>query len=173
MLNGTPPLLIIVTGLPGTGKTTFARALSDRVGGRHLNTDIIRDELGMRGQYDEKSKQKVYRKMEERTAEALEKGEQVIVDGTFYRKKLRKPYQELGAKAGAQVFWFVIEAPEETVKERVSQRREYSEADFDVYRKVRNAWEPLDKPHRTIQSGPLEGMLEEALSYLIIRNDGA
>ncbi len=166
MPNRTPPLLIIVTGLPGAGKTAFSRALAERIGARHFNTDIIRDELGLRGQYDEESKHRVYQKMREETAKTLEAGMTVIVDGTFYRKELREPYEELGAKFEAPVYWLVIEASEETVRKRTAQKREYSEADFDVYLKIREEWEPLNKPHLPLVSADLEGMVERALRYL-------
>ncbi|MCO6479501.1 MAG: AAA family ATPase [Phaeodactylibacter sp.] len=170
MPDRTPPFLIIVTGLPGTGKTTFARALAERIGAHHLNTDIIRDELGLRGQYDKASKQKVYQKMRNKTSEALKAGRTVIVDGTFFRKALREPYEELGVKFNAPVYRLVIEAPEETIRKRTAQKREYSEADFEVYLKVRDEWEPLEKPHLSLVSADLEGMVEKAFLYLQTQN---
>ena len=33
---------VMITGQPGTGKSTFARLLSRRLGYTHLNTDVIR-----------------------------------------------------------------------------------------------------------------------------------
>ncbi|MCO6490204.1 MAG: AAA family ATPase [Phaeodactylibacter sp.] len=172
-MAGAPnPLLALVTGLPGAGKTTFARALAERIGARHINTDIIRSALGLRGRYDEHSKQKVYREMEKQTEEALRSGERAVVDGTFYREALRAPYRQLGARAGAPVYWILIEAPEGVIQERVSKKRDYSEADYAVYLKIRDAWEPLEMPHFILQSGDIGQMLEKALRYLPVQNDG-
>lgn len=173
MAAASNPLLVLVAGLPGTGKTTFALALAEKIGARHLNTDIIRDALGLRGRYDEKSKQKVYREMEEQTAKALSTGERVVVDGTFYRKELRAPYQRLGAQAQAPLCWLIIEAPEAVIKQRVSQKRAYSEADYAVYLKIRDAWEPLGQPHLRLQSAPLKEMLDKALAYIGIKNSSS
>jgi predicted kinase len=170
MATNHSPLLVLVTGLPGVGKTTFARALAEKIRARHLNTDIIRDTLGLRGRYDDNSKQKIYRAMEAQTAEALRAGERVVVDGTFYRKELRAPYREIGKQAEASVYWLAIEAPEAVVKKRVSQKRDYSEADYVVYLKIKDAWEPLDQPHLALPSAPLEEMLDKALRYLHIQN---
>ena len=49
-------MLVLIVGLPGTGKTTFAVELAREIGGAHLNSDIIRTSLGQRGKYDIASK---------------------------------------------------------------------------------------------------------------------
>jgi predicted kinase len=38
-------VLIVLAGLPGTGKSTLARAVADRIGGAVLNKDLIRPAL--------------------------------------------------------------------------------------------------------------------------------
>lgn len=44
--SGAPsPVLIVVMGLPASGKTTLAGALADRLGLVHLSSDVIRKEL--------------------------------------------------------------------------------------------------------------------------------
>jgi predicted kinase len=161
------PTLLLTTGLPGTGKTTFARALAERIGAAHLNTDILRAEMGLQGQYDQAAKSKVYQALEQRTAQLLAQGRTVVVDGTFYLRKLRQAYQALAEERGCPIHWFVLEAPEEAVKQRVSQKREYSEADFEVYQKIKAQWEPFEEGEAVnIPTGPLGQMVETALTYL-------
>ena len=41
-LTSRKPTLILLSGLPGTGKTTFARALSERLAFEHVESDEIR-----------------------------------------------------------------------------------------------------------------------------------
>ena len=41
-------MIIQVIGLPGSGKTTFAKELSSRINAIHLNADEVRAELSRR-----------------------------------------------------------------------------------------------------------------------------
>ena len=167
------PLLVVVLGLPGTGKTTFARMLAQRLGALHFNTDIIREELGLKGQYGEVAKQRVYQSMEARARAALQKKQAVVVDGTFFKPALRKPYQEMAAALGLPACWIQLEASDAIVKERVAQKRKHSEADYSVYLRIRDAWAPLETEHLKLSSEEsLETMVEKALSFLQIQNSG-
>ena len=64
-------MLIIITGLPGTGKTTLAQLLADNKIATHLNSDIIRIELDKQGQYDKASKSMIYKALIEKTKQLL------------------------------------------------------------------------------------------------------
>src|SRR5205807_565194 len=44
----TRPGLVLVGGLPGTGKSTLARALADRAGFTVIRSDVVRKELARR-----------------------------------------------------------------------------------------------------------------------------
>jgi predicted kinase len=162
-------MIIIVIGLPGTGKTTFSRGLAERLGALHLNTDIIRDQLDLRGQYDRKTKSLIYNTMRDKAAEALQKEQSVILDGTFYKKKLRRDYINFAKKQNSAIKWIELKATETAIKERVKQKRKYSEADFSVYQKIKAAFEPMQQDClelRNDKNTPIETLVEQALSYL-------
>ena len=61
-------MLLLVSGLPGTGKTFFAEHLSRQLNAEHLNTDKIRKQEIENRSYSEEKKQLVYRS-EEHTSE--------------------------------------------------------------------------------------------------------
>jgi len=162
------PVLIVVLGLPGTGKTTFARALAAQTGARHLNTDMLRAELGLRGQYDETTKARVYDELLQLARTTLRQGTPVVLDGTFYRQAFRDRISDLAQETGAVLKWLELRASAETVQQRVSKKRPYSEADFTVFQKIREAFEPLKGERLSLDSDrqTLEAMLLRAREYL-------
>jgi len=161
------PRLIVVLGLPGTGKTTLARALAAQAGARHFNTDMLRIELGLRGQYDEPTKALVYDELLRQTRTVLCQEGMAVLDGTFYRQELRDRISELARETGASLKWIELQARPETVRHRVSRERPYSEADFAVYQKILEAFEPLTGERLTLDTDSLtlEAMLRQAREY--------
>lgn len=162
-------MIIIVIGLPGTGKTTFSRGLAEYLDALHLNTDIIRDQLALRGQYDRKTKNLIYKTMQDKAAAALQEGQKVVLDGTFYKKRLRKNYLKFAKKLGQPIKWIELKATEKAIKDRVQQKRTYSEADYEVYLKVKEAFEPMQQECLELwndKDTPMAVLLEKAIPYL-------
>lgn len=162
------PQLILITGLPGTGKSTFARALAQALDLPHYNTDGLRNAMGLRGKYDPATKEMVYAKLLERTAQHLQDGQSVVVDATFFSPSLRQPFMELATQLEVPARWIELEAAENVVRNRVSFQRPDSEADFSVYLKIRDQYSPPSGPHLVLQSDQLQlaEMVLRAKSYL-------
>ena len=160
--------LILIVGLPGTGKTTLARALAAAIGAKHLNSDIVRHDAGRRGQYDAMSKAVNYNEMKNRTEGYLKNHQSVIIDATFYKNIFRQPYQLMGEKYNAEVKWIEIRANEETIRERVGKKRKYSEADFEVYKRIKEDYEPLGMANLILWSDQLsvDEMAAQVVEFL-------
>jgi len=161
------PKVILVTGLPGSGKSYFARHLSNHLGARYLSTDQIRNEILDRKTYSREEKELVYREMKRRMLAALNRHDDIVLDGTFYREGLRRVFIQAAGEV-ATVFIIQVMADEELILERVHRDRPDSDADFAVYEKLKKEWEEIKTPHLTLVStnDNLNTMLETAIRYI-------
>ena len=126
-----PPVVLIVRGLMGTGKSTLATTLAETFGTELLSTDHIRRELfgtpaepqayGA-GRYRPESRQKVYQEMFRRTAQMLDEGLSVVLDGTFLSADLRTEIAALARRRGARPLVVECRCPAETARQRIAQR---------------------------------------------------
>lgn len=162
--------MTIVCGLPGTGKSTFALALAKSIGAVHLNTDRIRHVQGRKGQYSFALKSAIYDSLLLRTREALVAGKDVVLDGTFYKERLRKAFILLADELHVPLHWIELVASDLTVRERVSKSRPYTEADYSVYQKVKSEFDPLPPDRLTLDSDILsvDEMVRMAKEYVQI-----
>ncbi len=145
-------MLILIAGLPGTGKTTVAKAFSRKYGAIHLNSDSVRRELGLWGTYRPADKARVYAELLGRTRASLLQGKTVIVDSTFFRRDLRRPFVELAEQLGVKVCWVMTTAPDAVLHERVARPRSDSEADEAVLEKIQPLFEPLEQPFLALET---------------------
>ncbi|MFO7823435.1 MAG: ATP-binding protein [Cyclobacterium sp.] len=167
-------MLVLVMGLPGSGKSFFAKRLAAVTGMTYLNSDQVRIEMGVRGKYSEEDRQKVYAAMAARSEERLGQGVSVLVDATFQRQKNRIDFQKLASRKGHLWAGIRVWADENLIKKRLSSEREMSDADFLVYQKLKADFDPLEGDYLLIQSedGCIESMIQEALKYLKRYDEG-
>lgn len=159
-------MIILIFGLPGTGKTYFAEHLAKEENAVHLNTDIVREKLGFKGQYDEKTKQQVYNELFKQAKIELQKGADVIIDGTFHLKRRRKQVERMAVEMKQEIFFIKITADEKTAKKRVKNERKYSEAGEDVYEKLKSEFEPVERNFLELESEKPRDMIQKAKTYI-------
>lgn len=159
-------------GLPATGKTSFAEALAEALAFPHFNSDKSRIALDKLGQYDEATKQSIYQHLTTKVEEVLQRKESVIIDATFYTEEVRRPYLILAKEYKCPIVFIELKADPVEIAKRMRQKRKYSEADFDVYQKIKVIYEPLLVDHCTLWSDQMSitEMIELATEYISQQN---
>ena len=148
--------LVLLSGLPGSGKTTFAARLASQLDAGVLESDRVRLELFPRRRYTRKENAAVFATVRERAEGVLADGRDVIVDATNLRGWERSGFLELAAgqgarvvavRQGARVVAVRLTAPDAVLRERLTGPREgASEADVRVYERMRGQEEPFSTP---------------------------
>ena len=149
------PCLVLVAGLPGTGKSTLARALAAE-GFGWVRSDAVRKHLaGLppeapapaapgAGIYSAAWTERTYARCLELTRVALAEGERVVVDANFKSAAQRAPFVALARELGVPLQIFICETEPAVAEARLARRTgDASDADVSVYREARAAWEPL------------------------------
>lgn len=161
------PRVLIVFGLPGSGKSFFASHLATECHAVYINSDQLRMDLFPVRSYTAAEKAAVYDAMLHEAETALQHGDSVVLDGTFYKQAIRTMF-ETRLSPLARVYFMEVQADEALIQERVGKPRAYSEADLTVYHRIKAAWEPLTADHLILAStnNNLEDMLQQATDYL-------
>jgi len=135
--------MLLLSGLPGAGKTTFAQALGRILPLVHLESDEVRRERFPRPSYSPAESARVFAVIEQRARRALASGECVLVDATNLREAHRRRFLALADRAALPRVIVRVVAPEETFLQRLAGPRiGFSEADACVYRQMRSQQEP-------------------------------
>lgn len=170
---GFSTMMILVGGLPGSGKSYFALRLSDRLGATYISSDVTMKQMDAQGQYAFEDKLNVYEEMARRASKELRRARGVVVDATFYCKEMRDIFFTLAKLLHREVAYIEIVADEQIILDRLSHPRANTEADLSVYRLVKCQYEKPDIEHLVIESKTdnIQGMLMKATEYISKLNE--
>jgi aminoglycoside phosphotransferase family enzyme/predicted kinase len=185
-----PPVLLVVRGLMGTGKTTLANALAETLGADHLQTDQVRREMDDsasaysegygQGRYSPQQRDRVYDALLEQARLRLEEGISVVLDGTFLTDAHRQ--KALGLARGGDIVPLVVtcRCPDHVARQRIEERlasgRSLSEARPELLAQQRSEEEPADDGRGVLEvdtTNGLDGQILQVTERLARRWRGA
>ena len=175
---GKRPCLVLIGGLPGTGKSTLAHGLAQRAGFDVLRSDVIRKELAQgenSNLYTPAWHTRIYAECLHRAKSELMEGRRVIVDATFREESQRLAFLELAKQLALRSILVICELDRVEAERRLEARRnDVSDANTSIYREMMKEWEPLSKASasRAVQvstSGEQPRALDQVLLELRTR----
>jgi predicted kinase len=168
-------MIILLAGLPGTGKSTLAHALAPHLNAAILSKDQIRHALfaPQDVEYSTKQDDFVMQLMLKAAAWLFNKkpARVVILDGRTFSRRYQID-EVINTSNHLQQPWRIIECtcPEELARTRIeSQASDHPAGNrtFDLYREVQSHFEPITLPKTTIDtSQPLEDCVAQALAAI-------
>jgi aminoglycoside phosphotransferase family enzyme/predicted kinase len=176
--------LVLVGGLPGTGKSSLAASIAAQAGFDVIRSDVVRKELAglpagvaapaadRAGIYTAEWTGRTYAECLRRAEERLFEGKRVIIDATFIEEARRKPFFDAAMRWGVPVLFLVCEADPSAVEARLEARRgDASDADWQVYLAAARRWEkpgrPIARATHVIATGEaIAAAIQQAINIL-------
>lgn len=158
-------MIVMVSGLPGSGKSYFAERLAKALDAEYLSSDRLRKELFSQRTYSDSEKSAVYVEMLKKMKTAIAENRNVVLDATFHKKSRRNLFS---IHSTEQIHVIKVYADKEIIRERLRKPRTDSDADYRVHQLIEQEWEPITQEHLQLQStnDNIDQMIGKALKYL-------
>ncbi len=174
------PRLVLVGGLPASGKSVLSGALADRFGMTLLSSDRLRKELNGippdrsapagfdQGIYTPEQTERTYRALIGRTAGLLARGESVVLDATWSSARHRELAADAAGAAYADLVTVRCVVREEVARYRLAQRGPgQSDADEDVAARLAGRTDPWPEAVALDTSAPFNAVVCQAADLLM------
>jgi len=152
------PGFIVVSGLPGTGKTFFCRKLVEEQPFCILESDALRKVLFPSPDYSADESARLFAACHSLIEWLLQNGVPVIFDATNLSERHREHLYRISDRAGARLALVRVEAPPEIAYQRLQARKngtipeDKSDADWDIYKQMKPRAEKIRRNHFAVDT---------------------
>jgi aminoglycoside phosphotransferase family enzyme/predicted kinase len=179
--------LVLVGGSPGTGKSTVARGIGERLGATVLRSDVVRKQrAGLSettsaaasfgdGIYTNAATDETYDALVERAAELLALGESVVLDASFSSARHRDVARRLADRCHATLTELCCVLDPAEAARRISRRAaaggDASDAGPEVAAQLAAHADPWPEAMELPTDGPVRNVTNRAVAVVSVRAD--
>lgn len=150
------PIVFMMSGLTGTGKSTIAGRLAVDYNATVINTDVVRKKTAgvdtferhlddpNTGMYSPERVQQTYEKVMEYADGFLKQGKNIVLDATFQKKKHRDMARILADKYNAVFLPLYCSCPDHVAKKWLKQRlksKSVSDGRWEIYQMQKDSFD--------------------------------
>ena len=151
------PTFIVVSGLPGTGKSHFCSRLAERLPLLILESDALRKTLFPSPGYSPEESSRLFRACHLLIERLLKKGTPLILDATNLSERYRERLYSIADRLDVKLILVRVEAPAKEVRERLKARQGgrspgKSDADWEVYQRMKLAVQKIGRNHYAVDT---------------------
>ena len=170
--------LVLVGGLPASGKSTLAGAVADRLGMVTINSDRVRKELAgldpmssaatapFEGLYQPTHTRATYQELLRRAELLLGRGESVVLDASWTADVDRRQARHLATRVSADMKELRCEVDAATASTRLAGPRGPSDADARVTAAMRRHADPWPSAHVIDTRREIEECVRDACAVI-------
>ena len=152
------PALILISGLPGTGKSHLSRLIAQALPVAVISTDFVRKTLFPRPTYSAEESAFVYQVCHALIESLLSSGHRIVFDGTNLVESNREVLYRLADRAQARLIIVRVVAPDHVALDRLAGRAsnkdpaDWSDADELVYERMKPTEQPIRRNHFVVDT---------------------
>jgi len=150
------PAFIVVSGLPGTGKSYFCSKLAERLPFITLESDALRKTLFSSPTYSSQESSHLFRAIHYLIEGLLKRGMPLILDATNLSERYREHLYNIADRLNIKLILVRVEAPPDVVYERLKARSEgtkdNSDADWTVFQTMKPTVQKICRNHYAVDT---------------------
>ncbi len=152
------PAFIVVSGLPGTGKSYFCSKLAERLPFTILESDVLRKTLFPSPIYSAPESARLFQAINHLIEGLIKRGIPLILDATNLSERYRERLYNIADRFNAKLILVRVEAPPEVVYQRLKDRAEEnnsesnSDADWAVFQKMKPTVQKISRNHFAVDT---------------------
>ena len=152
------PVLVAVSGLPGSGKSYFSRGLVKEIPLLVLESDVLRRVLSPSPTYSGEESVRLFSACHDLIASLLGEGMPLLLDATNLLEGQREELYRVAEQAGAGLVLIALRAPPRVIRRRLEERsrggdrEDHSTAGWEVYQRMERTQEPVGRNHLVVDT---------------------